>query len=81
MRKVVIGLVIALMILHQDWWWWDDHEPLVFGFIPIGLAYHCFLSLAAGVVWALAVMYCWPESMDVEDEGVSAAAARRHREL
>ena len=51
MRALVVILLILLIILHQDFWWWDDADPLIFGFIPIGLAWHVGISIAAGVVW------------------------------
>ena len=38
---------VALLILHHDWWFWTDGR-LVFGFLPIGLAYHMLISIAAG---------------------------------
>jgi hypothetical protein len=77
MKKLVIALVILLLILHQDFWWWDSIDPLAFGFLPIGLSYHMGISLAAAVVWALAVKYCWPEGVDVSD--ADAAAPRQGR--
>lgn len=80
MKKVVIILIIALIVLHQDFWWWDDIEPLVFGFLPIGLAYHAMISIAAAIVWALAVRYCWPKDVDVA-EGLWTASSKTHREL
>lgn len=67
MKKIVFGLLILLAILHQDFWWWNSIEPLVFGFIPIGLAYHIGVSITAGILWALAVHYCWPRDVDVAD--------------
>lgn len=67
MKQIVYGLLVLLAIFHQDFWWWDDVEPLVLGFIPIGLAYHALISVAAGVLWALAVRYCWPADADVAD--------------
>ncbi len=67
MRGLVYGLIVLLALLHQDFWWWDDSDTLVFGFVPVGLAYHALLSLAAGVLWALAVKFCWPADVDVED--------------
>ena len=67
MKKIVFGLLILLALLHQDYWWWNSIEPLVFGFIPIGLAYHIGVSIAAGILWALAVHYCWPRDVDVPD--------------
>ena len=67
MRGLVYGLIILLAVLHQDFWWWDDSDTLVLGFMPVGLAYHAFLSLAAGLLWALAVKFCWPADVDVEE--------------
>ena len=65
MKNLVYGLIILLAILHQDFWWWDS-DTIVFGFVPIGLAYHAGVSLAAGLLWALAVRYCWPHHVDDE---------------
>ena len=59
-RKLVWAAVIALIVLHQDFWIWDTYRPLVFGFMPIGLAYHVALSLVASVVWFLATKHCFP---------------------
>jgi hypothetical protein len=59
-------LVLLLMVLHQDFWFWHRYEPLLFGFIPIGLAWHVGISLSAGVVGLLAVRYCWPESLEAD---------------
>lgn len=73
MRKIVPALIVLLAILHQDFWWWNSIEPLVFGFIPIGLAYHVGVSIVAALVWALAVKYCWPESVEVDDAAVTGA--------
>lgn len=56
--------VVLLIILHQDFWFWDTYEPLIFGFVPIALAYHACISLCAGIIWALANKYCWPEGVD-----------------
>jgi hypothetical protein len=68
MKRVVIVLLVLLAVLHQDFWYWDSIEPLVFGFIPIGLAYHIGVSIAAGLLWAMAVCYCWPKDVDVPDD-------------
>ena len=61
-RLVYLGL-IALAILHQDFWWWDD-ATLVFGVLPIGLAYHVAYCLAAAGLWYLATKFAWPEGDD-----------------
>jgi Protein of unknown function (DUF3311) len=63
MRTAVWGLILLLIVLHQDFWFRDD-ATIVCGFVPVGLAYHIGLSLAAAGVWFLATKYAWP----VEDE-------------
>ncbi len=70
MRNIIIIAVILLFFLHQDFWWWGDGS-LVWGFMPVGLAYHAAYSVAAGLVWALAVKFAWPQT--VEDEAGEAA--------
>jgi hypothetical protein len=56
---LVWGLVLALIVLHQDLWFWDN-STLVFGFMPITLLYHAGISLGAGITWYLATKYAWP---------------------
>jgi hypothetical protein len=55
----VWALVGLLIVAHQDVWFWDDAR-LVFGFLPITLAYHAGISLAAAGTWYLATLFCWP---------------------
>ncbi len=74
MRRVVYGLIILLAILHQDFWWWDDSETLVLGVLPIGLAYHAVVSLLASLLWAMAVMFCWPPGLDDVEAGAGGSA-------
>ncbi len=64
MKYLVYGLIVALAVLHQDWWNWDDSETLVGGIMPIGLAYHAGVSVAAAILWAAAVRFCWPAGVD-----------------
>ncbi len=72
-RKIVLIAAGALAILHQDFWLWDD-TTLVFGFLPIGLAYHAAYSLAAALLWFLALRYAWPEDIIAFAEGAFAEA-------
>jgi hypothetical protein len=65
MRNIVIALVIVLAVFHQDFWLWDN-ASIVFGFLPIGLAYHILFSIMAGLVWALAVWFAWPAYIEKE---------------
>ncbi len=78
MRKVVVVLLILLAVLHQDFWNWHRLEPLVLGFIPIGLAWHVGISVMAGVVALLAVIFCWPHGLDEIGDSGDVAASRHH---
>ena len=43
-RSLLLAAAIAaLYALHQDIWFWRTAHPLVFGFLPVGLAYHARL--------------------------------------
>ena len=55
---VTIGIVF-LAIIHQDLWWWQN-RTLVFGFLPLALAYHALYSIMAATLWALTVKFAWP---------------------
>ncbi len=46
MKYAVWGLVVLLVVLHQDVWNWDN-DRLVFGFLPMTLAFHGGISIAA----------------------------------
>ncbi len=67
MKKVVWGLVLLLVVLHQDIWNWDN-DRLVFGIIPVTLAYHSCISIAASIVWLIAATTAWPEHLEDESE-------------
>jgi len=54
--------IIGLVILHYDFWLWDD-PTLVFGFLPVGLAYHVAYTLATAALWYFAVKYAWPRNI------------------
>ena len=57
-------VIIGLYALHQDVWFWRTAQPLVFGFLPIGLAYHGAYCLAAALLmWAL-TNYAWPTHLE-----------------
>ncbi|MDA8745886.1 DUF3311 domain-containing protein [Rubripirellula amarantea] len=68
MKQVVWILIVALLILHQDFWYWTDGH-LVFGFMPIGLFYHACISLAAGITWWMATEFCWPAELEGTEGG------------
>ena len=64
---VRLGLALAIAAvyaLHQDLWAWRTARPLVFGFLPIGLAYHgAYCLLVALLMWLLTRL-AWPSHLD-----------------
>ena len=63
-RALLLIIVGALYVLHQDFWFWRAAHPLVFGFIPIGLFYHaCYTVATAFVIWML-VKHAWPSELE-----------------
>lgn len=56
--------IVALYALHQDFWFWRSARPLVFGFLPIGLAYHGAYCIASALLmWRLTTV-AWPHHLD-----------------
>ena len=69
----LLALVVAMYVLHQDFWNWQRIEPLVFGFLPIGLAYHAAYSILAAGMMAVLVRFAWPRHLEkVEPHTASA---------
>ncbi len=60
---IAIVVFIVLAILHQDVWNWDNAD-LVFGFMPIGLAYHAGYSIVAATFWAIVMKFAWPTPLE-----------------
>ena len=62
-------LVAAVYLLHQDFWNWKKADPLIFGFLPIGLAYQAGYSILAAALMAVLVKTAWPKHLEnVEPE-------------
>ena len=64
---IIIGFIV-MAVMHQDTWNWDNSN-LVFGFIPVGLAYHAGYSIVAALFWALVVFFAWPTHLEEWAEG------------
>ena len=62
-RRLIWALAAGLFVLHHDFWFWGD-PTLVFGFLPIGLAYHLLYSVAAGALWFAMMKFAWPEHIE-----------------
>ena len=54
-------------------------DPMIFGFLPIGLAYHAAYSIAAAVMMAMLVKFAWPKRLD-EHETASPEPPPPHRD-
>ncbi len=84
MKKLAWGFVLILALVHYDFWNWSDRS-LVFGFMPIGLAYQALISLLAGLAWFLVVRFAWPDRIEawadeVDGPGTDAAAPAEQSE-
>lgn len=67
MKQFLLVIAVgALYVLHQDFWFWRTARPLIFGFIPIGLFYHAFFTLAASFVMWLLIKHAWPSHLEKE---------------
>ena len=67
MTPILLALaIVALYLLHQDIWFWRTAHPLVFGFLPVALAYHgAYCVVASVLMWALTKM-AWPRHLEEE---------------
>jgi hypothetical protein len=60
----LILLVAIFFVAHQDIWFWRAAKPLLFGFLPVGLAYHAFYTLAVCALMLLVCRWAWPAHLD-----------------
>jgi hypothetical protein len=65
-------LILGVYVLHQDSWNWKTAEPLVFGFLPVGLAYHAGYSVLAAIMMAVLVKFAWPKHLESVEPDDSA---------
>ncbi len=64
--KAAALAILALLVyaLHQDFWNWMTYEPLVLGFLPVGLAYHAGFAMLCAVMMAVFVKFAWPAKLE-----------------
>lgn len=73
-RILLTLAIVVLYVAHQDFWFWRTARPLVFGFLPIGLAYHAAYCLAAALLmWALTT-FAWPAHVEALADRTRPAA-------
>lgn len=75
----LLALVTAVYVLHQDFWNWKSIEPLLFGFLPVGLAYHMGYSILAALMMVVLVKFAWPVHLE-KYEAQQPSAHERHGE-
>lgn len=61
--KLAWGFVLLVTVLHFDLWWWNS-TSIVFGFVPLTLAYQVGITLAAALGWALVMRFAWPHHVE-----------------
>lgn len=68
MKRILMVIVVcALYVLHQDFWFWRTARPLAFGFIPVGISYHACFTLATSLVLWMLIKEFWPSHLEEED--------------
>jgi hypothetical protein len=65
MKRLLTLVVIVVALLHQDLWFWND-RTLLFGLLPVGLAWHLGYSLLAAATMGLLVRFAWPAHLEEE---------------
>jgi hypothetical protein len=66
-KLLLLLLILAVYVLHQDLWNWSKADPLIFGFLPVGLAYHAAYSILAAAMMAVLVAFSWPKHLEEQD--------------
>ena len=57
-------ITLLIYLLHQDFCFWRSARPLVFGFLPIGLAYHAAYTIGISFLMLYLVRRHWPSHLE-----------------
>jgi hypothetical protein len=68
-RLLLVIAVVLLYLLHQDFWFWREARPLVFGFLPVGLAYHAAYCVAVTLLMWTLTRVAWPTHLETPAPG------------
>ncbi len=63
-KWLLLAGTVLLVILHLDYWNWTKVDPRLFGFLPIGLAYHAFFAVACSILMFSFVRFAWPSHLE-----------------
>ena len=64
-RLILYFALLVMAALHQDFWNWRD-ASLVFGFLPVGIAYHAAYTIIAALLMWLLAKFAWPAHLEQE---------------
>jgi hypothetical protein len=73
----VVTALVFLYALHQDVWLWRTARPLVFGFLPAGLAYHAGYTIAISIFMFMLVRFRWPSHLEPANERAGGTGAAK----
>lgn len=59
--------IAVLLVLHQDVWLWTN-KTLLFGCVPIGLAYHAGFTVLAAITLFTFTRTIWPKHLEEEEQ-------------
>ena len=77
MNRLLLAVVVAVLyLLHQDLWLWREARPLVFGFLPIGLAYHGAYCIAVSLLMWTLTRVAWPAHLESATDDETRSAPR-----
>jgi hypothetical protein len=63
-KLLLLLLILAVYAAHQDYWNWSKPDPMIFGFLPVGLAYQAAYSIACAALMAILVKTAWPKELE-----------------
>ena len=75
-RTIATVVVSALYALHQDFWFWREARPLLFGFLPVGLAYHAAYCIAVTLLMWTLTRIAWPSHLEEPVSGITRDGRR-----
>jgi hypothetical protein len=78
MKRLLLFLMIAgVYVLHQDNWNWKNADPLIFGCLPPGLAFHAAFSVLASIMMWILVKAAWPTHLEVEEKELKPGQSKQ----
>lgn len=59
-KRLLLIVFVVLFVLHQDFWL-RDNPRLIFGVLPVSLAYHVGWTAAVALAWYFVTRFAWPD--------------------